>query len=76
MTVVTNPLPGGLTHTFLSPAQVAELIPGLTVKTLAEWRYERRGPRYRKLGRLVVYALDELEEWIEASAKLGEPESR
>lgn len=76
MTTVTNPPVGGLTHSYLSPAQVAELIPGLTVKTLAEWRYERRGPRYRKLGRLVVYALDELEEWIEASAKLGESDDR
>jgi hypothetical protein len=55
---------------------VVELIPGLSVKKLAEWRYERRGPRYRKLGRVVLYALDELEEWIEASAKLGEHDAR
>lgn len=72
MTTVTGPQQRGLSHTYLSPAEVVELIPGLTVKTLAEWRYERRGPRYRKLGRLVVYALDELEEWIEASARLGD----
>lgn len=61
-----------LGHTFLTPLEVSELVPGLTVKKLAEWRYEKRGPRYRKLGRAVLYALDELEEWIESSTVLGD----
>lgn len=75
MSTTISPKPPSLGHTYLSPEEVAELLPGLTVKKLAEWRYERRGPRYRKIGRLILYALDELEEWIEASAKLGESDA-
>lgn len=76
MSTLTSPDSPSLSHTYLTPIEVVELIPGLSVKKLAEWRYERRGPRYRKLGRVVLYALDELEEWIEASAKLGERDAR
>jgi hypothetical protein len=54
---------------FLSPDEVAAAIPGVTKNTLAMWRYEGKGPRYRKLGRVVVYALDEVEAWIEDSAR-------
>ncbi|HEX5858691.1 MAG TPA: hypothetical protein VFY91_11345 [Microbacterium sp.] len=39
----------------------------MTKNTLAMWRYEHKGPRYCKLGRKVVYALDELEAWIGGS---------
>lgn len=56
-----------LSHQFLSPDQVAELLPGVSRQTLAMWRYEHKGPKFYKLGRKVVYALDELEEWIAAS---------
>lgn len=72
MTATTTPHPSGLSHTYLSPEEVVALIPGLTKKGLAEWRYEHKGPRYRKLGRVIVYALDEIEAWLEASAKNGE----
>lgn len=64
--------PSLLSHVYLSPDDVVRLIPGLTRKCLAEWRYERKGPRYRKLGRTIVYALDELEAWLEASARDGD----
>ena len=57
-----------LSHQLLSPEQVAALLPGVTKGTLAMWRYEHKGPKYYKLGRKVVYALDELEAWINASA--------
>ncbi|WP_045297502.1 helix-turn-helix transcriptional regulator [Microbacterium trichothecenolyticum] len=55
-------------HELLSPEQVVALLPGVTKGTLAMWRYEHKGPKYFKLGRKVVYALDELEEWLAASA--------
>lgn len=71
MSALTRTEQPRLGHTFVTPQEVAEMIPGLTVKKLAEWRYEHRGPRYRKLGRLVLYAIDELEAWIEASAMEG-----
>ncbi|GEK86668.1 helix-turn-helix domain-containing protein [Microbacterium aerolatum] len=55
-------------HEFVKPQEVARLIPGLTVKKLAEWRYERRGPDYYKFGRVILYDVEELKAWINASA--------
>jgi len=69
MTTRTEQRPAGLSHVFLSPDEVVAALPGLTKNTLAMWRYEGKGPRYRKLGRVVVYALDELEAWIEDGAR-------
>jgi len=33
--------------------------------TLADWRYKGIGPRFVKVGRLVRYAPEELQSWIE-----------
>lgn len=32
--------------------------------TLAKWRSEHRGPRYSKLGRRIVYKVQDLEEYL------------
>lgn len=72
MSTVTNLDQPDLGHVFVKPQEVARLIPGLTVKKLAEWRYERRGPDYYKFGRVVLYDLDELKAWIDASAMAGD----
>ncbi len=61
--------PSGLHRTYLTPVQVAGMIPGLTTGRLAMWRYEGKGPRFRKLGRTVLYALDEVEAWIESTTR-------
>jgi hypothetical protein len=58
-------------HVYLSPDQVASMIPGVSKSTLAMWRYEGRGPRYRKAGRIIFYALDEVEAWIDEAACEG-----
>ncbi|GAA1468854.1 helix-turn-helix transcriptional regulator [Microbacterium thalassium] len=55
----------------LRPEDVTELIPGLSVKLLSQWRYEKKGPRYYKVGRIVLYPIDDLEEWFEAHAGDG-----
>ena len=68
MTTLAGDGSAKLSHELLSPDQVAALLPGVTKGTLAMWRYEHKGPKYYKLGRKVVYALDELEEWLAASA--------
>jgi len=68
MTTLASDGSAKLSHELLSPDQVAALLPGVTKGTLAMWRYEHKGPKYYKLGRKVVYALDELEEWLAASA--------
>jgi len=41
----------------------------LTRKTLEMWRFERKGPPYRKFGRKVLYHLEELDRWARAQAR-------
>ena len=40
---------------------------GLSISTLAKMRLYGTGPVYSKLGRRVVYRLEDLESWIEAN---------
>jgi predicted DNA-binding transcriptional regulator AlpA len=54
---------------YLSPEQVCEMLPGITKSTLAQWRYMGAGPRYRKLGKSVVYVRQEVVDWVESSAR-------
>lgn len=37
----------------------------LQVSTLQKWRWLRKGPKYLKLGRRVVYRLQDLEDFLE-----------
>jgi predicted DNA-binding transcriptional regulator AlpA len=39
---------------------------GLSASTLAKLRLKGTGPAYLKLGRRVVYRIDDLEDWIQA----------
>lgn len=57
-----------LSHTFVTPAQVVAMLPGITLRTLSMWRYRQIGPPYRKLGARIVYPLDELDDWVESQA--------
>jgi DNA-binding transcriptional regulator YiaG len=50
----------------LDPAAAAEHL-GVSVATLADWRYRRRGPAYVKVERLVRYRPEDLESYVEAS---------
>ena len=50
----------------LLDAQNAADWTGLSTSTLAKLRLTGNGPTYAKLGRRVVYRIDDLEEWIEA----------
>ena len=47
----------------LNTAQAAELV-GLSVSTLAKMRLYGNGPNYVKLGRRVVYRVEDIEVWI------------
>tara|TARA_B100000378_G_scaffold186844_1_gene151529 strand:+ start:472 stop:702 length:231 start_codon:yes stop_codon:yes gene_type:complete len=58
-----------LQRTYLTPQQLAAMLPGVTTGRLAMWRYEGKGPKFRKLGRTVLYALDEVEAWIESTTR-------
>lgn len=57
-----------LSHEFVRPEQVVQMLPGVTVHTLAQWRYRHEGPPYRKLGARILYPLDELDKWVESRA--------
>jgi len=52
-----------------STEETAEALPGVSQQTLANWRYEGRGPRYYKVGRKVIYDLNEVFEWVESNAR-------
>ncbi len=49
--------------TILSASQASQYL-DLSISTLAKWRHYGTGPSYSKLGRRVVYRVDELEAWI------------
>lgn len=52
----------------LTEAEVAELL-GVRPKTLARWRWQGQGPIFRKIGRKPLYALEDVEAYIAASAR-------
>lgn len=38
---------------------------GIAPKTLANWRSAGKGPRFSRLGRAIVYRLDDLDKFVE-----------
>ena len=52
----------------LTEKEVAEHL-GLRPKTLARWRWKGQGPRFRKVGRKVRYAREDLDEYIAGCAR-------
>lgn len=57
-----------LGRSMLRTPQAASYL-GVSAATLAKWRVFGGGPRYRKLGRVVVYDPAELEQWVEARSR-------
>ena len=49
---------------FLTPDEVADRYRGgISVGTLRNWRAMRHGPSFVKIGKAVLYPLDELDAW-------------
>lgn len=49
---------------FLTPEEVSERYRGgVSIGTLRNWRAMRIGPAYLKVGKAVLYPVDELEAW-------------
>lgn len=49
---------------YLTPAQVAERYEGrISVRTLANWRFQGNGPAFSRIGGRVLYPEDKLLEW-------------
>ncbi|MDQ1217995.1 hypothetical protein QE411_002850 [Microbacterium arborescens] len=59
---------------YLSPAEVCELVPGMTVGTLKALRSRGKGPAHYKptgsRGKVTLYAHDEVLAWI-AESRVG-----
>jgi predicted DNA-binding transcriptional regulator AlpA len=58
----------GLPPRFLRTPEAARYL-GLSGRTLEKHRTYGTGPRYRKIGGRVVYALDDLKSWADLGAK-------
>jgi hypothetical protein len=57
---------------YMTPENVCEMVPSITKGQLANFRYlGRGGPRYRKLGKKILYLRSEVIEWVEGSARSG-----
>lgn len=51
---------------FLTPEEVADRYRGgISIGTLRNWRAMRIGPSYVKVGKAVLYPVDELDAWDE-----------
>ena len=45
----------------------------VSLASLRKWRVERRGPQFVKVGALVRYRSEDLEEWMATLPKGGDP---
>ena len=54
----------------LTTEQAATFL-GLSPNTVSQWRYLKRGPRFRKIGKLVRYAEADLLEYLDQQARTG-----
>jgi hypothetical protein len=50
-------------HRLLTPAEAAELLGGVSERTLADWRYHGTGPAFIKVGAQVRYDPRDLESY-------------
>lgn len=57
---------------WLKPKAVAEEL-DVSERTLADWRYEGRGPAYIREGRVVRYRRADLERWATSRRVEGAP---
>jgi predicted DNA-binding transcriptional regulator AlpA len=49
---------------YLTDAQAAEIM-GLAVQTLRNWRCNRRGPKFFKIGRAVRYSQEAIQQFMD-----------
>src|ERR1039458_1072067 len=52
-----------LPDSLISPEELAQNL-GLSPATLADWRCQRRGPAYLKVGRRIWYPKDRVDAWL------------
>jgi len=62
---------GTLTTPLSDQNLAAELLGGLSVRTLERWRIEGRGPRFVRVGRRVMYRAEDLAAFVEAGLRVS-----
>ncbi len=73
---VTPIRPAKSAPVYLSPAQVCELIPGMTERRLEYLRGKRQGPRFAKPSpKTVVYVEADVRAWVESSMQTTKDQS-
>jgi hypothetical protein len=62
---------------YLTPQEVSERLAGrITVKTLANWRYQGKGPKYVRFGSRILYSTAEVETYERSQAERRHRNSR
>lgn len=68
---MTKEVPGAgisATKRFLTPQEVSARYDGrITVRTLANWRSQGKGPPFTKVGGPILYPVDQLETWEQSN---------
>ena len=65
MTTTTTTTTTQALDALLNPTEVSHYL-GVPIGTLANWRYQGRGPASLRVGRHVRYRLEDLATWVEA----------
>ena len=64
-TVAQNALAATLLSDYLTRPQLAVEL-GRDIRTLQRWAWQRKGPKFRRIGGRVLYHKDDVLAWIEA----------
>jgi hypothetical protein len=59
---------------YMTPEDICDLVPGVTINTLAIWRHYRRGPDFVQVGRRVFYQRDVVRQWLESVTRHCDPD--
>jgi predicted DNA-binding transcriptional regulator AlpA len=73
--VCHNEAVGGYVNSLLTEQDVAKQL-HVSLAALRRWRLEGRGPRFIKVGSLVRYRPEELEQWVAAQPTGGSSAAR
>lgn len=71
MTSSSTPEEQGALSVLLSSRTVADYL-GIPTGTLANWRYQGRGPAFVRIGRHVRYRAEDIARWIEGSVNYAD----
>lgn len=66
--MTTQPTKSDLRASFARPAEVADLF-DVSIGTLAQWRYEGRGPKFTKAGNRILYRWADVEAFLDANMR-------